>query len=54
MGVSGTDGSGGNMNDGEQQMKLHSLAHHSFPAVPWTTICPRPGDWGSLTECIFL
>lgn len=54
VGVGGTDGSGGNTNDGEQQMKLQSLAHHSFPAVPRTTICPRPGDWGSLTECIFL
>ena len=33
----GGDGSGGNGSDGERQMKLHSLARHSPPAV-------RPGS----------
>ena len=38
----GGDGSGSNGSDGEQQMKLHSLAHRSPPAV-WPS-SPGVGD----------
>ena len=50
----GGESSGGNAIDGERQVKLPSLAHHSHPAVqpvpnrPQTTTGPRPGGWGPL------
>ena len=34
-------GSGGNANDGEREMKLHSLARHSPPAVQLVPNRPR-------------
>ena len=43
----GWDGSGGNVSDAEQQMKLGSLTSHSPPAVRTGTGL-WPGGWGPL------
>ena len=48
-------GSGGNGSNGEWQMKLHVLTHHSFPPVglvlnrPGTSTCFWPRDWRPLS-----
>ena len=43
----GGDASGGNVSDGEWQMKLCSLALcRPVPNRLWTATGPRPGGWG--------